>query len=627
MDVRLPDGTMIQNVPDDMSKADLTAKLKSNGYDVSKLEEPASNTAILKNALYKGAAAIPDTLLNAPNNLMNLGKAAYGVATGQGGDAPEPTPNPDYARRGLEAVGLIDPKVAPRGIVQKAIDYGAQGAVGGALTGGASVARSAIGAGMGALSGEAAGATHELTGNPALTASAGLLAPAAAAKVAGGGVRLSPQAQLLADEGVTLTPGQIKGGAVQRAEDAATSLPVLGDAIKSAQRKGIESFDAAALNRALEPIGAKLPGHLKGNQAVEYTYGKLGDAYDSLLPNLKGDLYATGAPKVALQIGGNVYEARQGEVTHGQILNRLVREEPTVIAPPNKPNATIEDGWTHAGKFLTREETQKRFGYDDTQTPAGQAAASSRLSLKQEIENIRQMGQNLPEPQRGQLGRILDREIIDRFTAQGKASGETLKEIESKLGGIAKRAGKSDDYDVRTMGDAVQEAQNAMRRMVENVNPAYQGELAKINQGYANFKKVQNAASKVGAQEGVFTPAQLHAAVRAGDPSKDKARFSEGNALMQDLSTAGKSTLSQTVPDSGTPMRGALMYSLAHPLRAAGLGVPIAAASLPYMFPRLTQRLMTNHRPSLAEVASRSSGPVTAGTLEEILRRNQEGRP
>jgi hypothetical protein len=42
MDVRLPDGTVIKGVPDDMSKADLTAKLKSNGYDVSKLEAPAT---------------------------------------------------------------------------------------------------------------------------------------------------------------------------------------------------------------------------------------------------------------------------------------------------------------------------------------------------------------------------------------------------------------------------------------------------------------------------------------------------------------------------------------------------------------------------------------------------------
>lgn len=44
MDVRLPDGTVIKGVPDGMSKADLTAKLKLNGYDVSKLEQPAALT-------------------------------------------------------------------------------------------------------------------------------------------------------------------------------------------------------------------------------------------------------------------------------------------------------------------------------------------------------------------------------------------------------------------------------------------------------------------------------------------------------------------------------------------------------------------------------------------------------
>jgi hypothetical protein len=41
MDVRLPDGTVIKNVPDGMSKADFTAKLKANGYDISKLDAPA----------------------------------------------------------------------------------------------------------------------------------------------------------------------------------------------------------------------------------------------------------------------------------------------------------------------------------------------------------------------------------------------------------------------------------------------------------------------------------------------------------------------------------------------------------------------------------------------------------
>lgn len=40
MDVRLPDGTLLRNVPDGMSKADLTVKLQSNGYDIGKLNAP-----------------------------------------------------------------------------------------------------------------------------------------------------------------------------------------------------------------------------------------------------------------------------------------------------------------------------------------------------------------------------------------------------------------------------------------------------------------------------------------------------------------------------------------------------------------------------------------------------------
>ena len=40
MDVRLPDGTVIKNVPDGTTKADLVAKLQANGYDISGLAAP-----------------------------------------------------------------------------------------------------------------------------------------------------------------------------------------------------------------------------------------------------------------------------------------------------------------------------------------------------------------------------------------------------------------------------------------------------------------------------------------------------------------------------------------------------------------------------------------------------------
>lgn len=63
MDVRLPDGTVIKNVPDGMSKADLTAKLKANGYDVAKLggesQAPAQDDpgALMATVIGAGRAA------------------------------------------------------------------------------------------------------------------------------------------------------------------------------------------------------------------------------------------------------------------------------------------------------------------------------------------------------------------------------------------------------------------------------------------------------------------------------------------------------------------------------------------------------------------------------------------
>jgi len=42
MDVRLPDGTVIKNVPEGTTKAQLTEKLKANGYDISALGEKPS---------------------------------------------------------------------------------------------------------------------------------------------------------------------------------------------------------------------------------------------------------------------------------------------------------------------------------------------------------------------------------------------------------------------------------------------------------------------------------------------------------------------------------------------------------------------------------------------------------
>jgi len=71
MDVRLPDGTLIRNVPDDMTKAQLTEKLRANGYDIGGDEQPS-----------RGVAGYIDTTLgNIPRDVTNIGQGLYNAAT------------------------------------------------------------------------------------------------------------------------------------------------------------------------------------------------------------------------------------------------------------------------------------------------------------------------------------------------------------------------------------------------------------------------------------------------------------------------------------------------------------------------------------------------------------------
>lgn len=70
--------------------------------------------------------------------------------------------------------------------------------------------------------------------------------------------QIAPHVNRLLQGGVKLTPGQIKGGAAQRVEDAATSIPLMGDMISSMQREATESFNTAAINEAISPAGLNL---------------------------------------------------------------------------------------------------------------------------------------------------------------------------------------------------------------------------------------------------------------------------------------------------------------------------------------------------------------------------------
>lgn len=198
--------------------------------------------------------------------------------------------------------------------------------------------------------------------------------------------------------------------------------------------------------------------------------------------------------------------------------------------------------------------------------------------------------------------RILKNDVLGKFKGQGAVTGQTLKQIESDLGQKISQFGASTDADARLVSDALKEVQASLRGLVQRNNPQHAKELSAINSGWANFKRLERASSYLGADEGVFSPAQLQSAVKALDKSKDKGRFARGDALMQDLSDPARAILGSKVPNSGTADRlmnaGAIASSVVNPAVPVGLFAGAGMYSAPVQ--RALLELVTR-RPGAAQ--------------------------
>jgi len=138
---------------------------------------------------------------------------------------------------------------------------------------------------QGAISGGQFAPTNDMSAEANVGLGAGISAvlPPILSRVVSPAVNAGARA--LTDRGVRLTPGQILGPTAKRFEDAARSLPIVGDAITAAQRRSFASFNEAAINDALAPIGGRVQG--AGREAVESAQQQISNAYETLLPQLR----------------------------------------------------------------------------------------------------------------------------------------------------------------------------------------------------------------------------------------------------------------------------------------------------------------------------------------------------
>ena len=338
--------------------------------------------------------------------------------------------------------------------------------------------------------------------------------------------------KLLRESGVQPTVGQSLGGAANVIEQKAQSLPIVGDAIAASRNRAKDQFNAAAINRALGPIGQRAQG--VGHDAIRDAGNVIGKEYDAALGSINGVNFNT----------------------------------PT---------------------------------------------------FNQNLAQLQQMSANLVPQMKDKFDKVLNNIVLGRMSPNGSMLPEVFKKVDSELGKLSSGYSKSQLASEKEFGDAIRQLKANLFDEVKLSNPQVAERLAAADAGWANLVRLEGAAKSAKNNEGIFTPGQLNTAIQTADQSTRKRAVGRGEALMQDLGTAGAKVLGNNYPDSGTAGRmflgvGALGTGAINPLIPAAL-VGGAAVYTPAVQNALVY-LMTKRpdmAPQVANYLKQVSGPAAAG--------------
>ena len=341
-----------------------------------------------------------------------------------------------------------------------------------------------------------------------------------------------------------LTPVTTEGDfAEQKAIQAgvgAITGPAIDIALSPLARMGApESAEALALQRAGVDVSRLTPGQQLG--------GVMKRAEESL--------------KSVPIVGETVRQAElRGfeEFNRGLINSVVQRANPKATLPKAVSTAGAID---FAGKELSRAYTREL----------------SKIDIVPDVNMfvrlngvIPRYSQTLSDEKANLLEKLINNRVIKQIQVKpGQTlSGKAVKRIDSELGELERRYKKSANAEERTIGEALGDAKATIRDYIGQQDPT--GEINKLNNVFADFLRLENAAARSQRSDNVFSPEQLQASVRAMDESRRKMGFARCQSRMQQTAQAGREMLGTRVPDSGTPERLAIPITTAGVMSALG---------------------------------------------------------
>lgn len=336
MDIELPNGTVIQGVPEGTTKEQVMQKAIKAGLATAQdfgMAPPSamSSTDVNTGNITSGFAMGLKDPISGGAQLLPRGLE---VVTSLGGLAPNPVSKffGSEAQRVDQMVKAEQEKYA-----QQRATSGAEGLDLGRIAGNV-INPANLAAGVraapvmaGAIQGVLTPTTEtedfatSKAGQVATGAIGGQLG-AVATKAAGSVLNplVTKAEQTMRELGVTPTVGQALGGAYRKAEDFAQNLPLIGEAVRNAREKVLFDFNKGVINKALGKIDDQLPANVVGRDAVQYAAEQVGKKYDNVLEKMSFnlDMKTTKGILQALNDTGLPSEAQRAEAIN--VLNSTV---------------------------------------------------------------------------------------------------------------------------------------------------------------------------------------------------------------------------------------------------------------------------------------------------------------
>lgn len=396
--------------------------------------------------------------------------------------------------------------------------------------------------------------------------------------------------------------GRTAAGAVVGAANGAIAPVNSGDfAIEKAKQIGLGALGGAAVPSVLGAVGRVISPNA------------------SLNPNLQLLKSEGIAPTVGQSLGGR-WNALEEKLTSVPLFGDMIANARTRsieqfnTAAINRASGAIGNKVEGFGQGAVKEA-------GDGLSKAYSEALNQIKVVKfdgqfaTDITQLKSMAQGLTPPMRAKFNTKLDEVVGGRMSGAGSMLGPTYKRVDSEIGGLAAKFGKSSVASESELGDAFAQLQSLLKQQAIRSNPNAAKALRAADEGWANLVRVEGASKAAQNTEGLFTPGQLNSAIKGADSSTRGRAVARGDALMQDLGNAGQQVLGNKVPNSFTTDRaimgaGALGSYLLNPM------VPASLLGAGAMYTPLMQAVLSG------AVTAR---PKFAQPIAEALRKSPAG--